>query len=101
MTDGWLMRWDKRDTDDITLWGNAVGGSGDKGSRLGKHPEYVYRPPVPSSLSEIGESERAVCEEFESSPILEWTGFLEVSRGLTFNTQYGTKALRKAFTWSS
>ena len=29
-----------------------------KGSRLGKHPEYVYKPPVPSSLSEIGERER-------------------------------------------
>ena len=65
------MRRDK--TDEITICSNGVGGSGDKGSRLGRHPKYVYKPLFPPRcLGVKRERERArVCEEFESSPTLE------------------------------
>ena len=67
-------------TKDISFFSNGVGGSGGKGPRLGKHSKSVYKPLVSPPLCE-----RAVCAEFESSPTLEGTGFLEVSRGLTFS----------------
>ena len=44
------MRRDK--TDEITICSNGVGGSGDKGSRLGRHPKYVYKPLFPPLVLE-------------------------------------------------
>ena len=68
-------------TDDITLYSNGVGGSGENEQVLASIENLYINPPLPLLYLEW-----AACAEFESSPTLEWTGSLEVSRGLTFST---------------
>ena len=56
------MTNEKGNTDDITLCSNGVGGIGDKGQRLGRYQNYVYKPLSPPLF--LSESVRE-CEEFE------------------------------------